>query len=175
MADSAQAAASPPATKSKGTKGEKKFVRRGKSKFPEIQAVMRKLQEAADKLNVRSDIEPAAYPHPPASNGLYFTSAKEAAAVNKITYWEPPANDDTIPATQAEIEAWVKKLLDAIKNNEGCLRTNKDKDSSAFISRWAEGASYFSARALEAAAWKLAVSSLVACDHHCANLSRQRG
>jgi len=139
------------------TKGEKKFVRRGKSKYPEIEHVIGKLQKAADMLNKRNDLEPAVYLHPPATNSLYFTSLQEAEAVNKITYWEPPANDDTIPTTQVRIEAWVVKLLGAMKNNEGCLRTNDDKDNSATVRRWGEEASYYPPTALEAASWKIIV------------------
>ncbi|KAJ4991151.1 hypothetical protein SVAN01_03279 [Stagonosporopsis vannaccii] len=136
-------------------KREKKFVRRGKSKYPEIAKVLGKLQRAADILNERSDLEPATYPHLPARNGLFFTNTQEAESVNKITYWEPPANDNTIPTTQAEREAWVVKLLVAIRNNEGCLKTNNDKDSSAFVRRWGNDAGYYSTTALEATAWKL--------------------
>ncbi|KAJ8118694.1 hypothetical protein OPT61_g381 [Boeremia exigua] len=132
-----------------------KFTRRAQSKFSEIQDVMEKLQAAADQLNARDDIEPADYPHPPYTNGLYFTSAQAAAAVNMITYWEPPTDDDTIPTTQAEREAWVIRLMASIKNNRGCLKTNEQKDSQSFLRRWADGATFFPATAVEAVAWKI--------------------
>ncbi|KAH6639204.1 hypothetical protein C7974DRAFT_373467 [Boeremia exigua] len=135
-----------------------KFTRRTKSRYPEIMKVMKRLQDASEVLNERNDIEPAIYPNPPAASGLHFSSAQAASVVNKIVYWEPPANDTTIPTTQSEREAWVVKLLTSIRNNQGCLKTNEKQDSQSFLRRWAPGATFYTATTLEAVAWQVLVS-----------------
>ena len=152
-----------PASTPAGTEKKKKWVRRQHSKYPEIMAVMARLQEAAQKLTEWENSKPAVQPLLPAPNGLYFSSILGANAYNNITYWDPPVNDSTIPTTQAARENLVIELLSDIKNNKNCLKTNEQKDSQSFQNRWADGANFYAAPALEAVAWRL---SELAIDVH---------
>lgn len=145
------------ATRKKTSTSEKKWKRKSKSKYAEVQAVVGKMQDAADKLNEWEETKPEESPLQVLSNGLYFNSAKEANALDMITYWDPPKDDLTIPTTQEARVAVVKKLVANIKNNKNCLTLGED--GKAFMNRWGDKASFFKESALEAVAWNVLVSS----------------
>jgi hypothetical protein len=119
--------------------------------------VLPQLQEAAGKLNKWEETRPQEQVESRSSSGLFFGSVEAANAANMITFWDPPANDVTIPTTQADKEAVVKDFVVAIKNNKGCLTLGTERQ--AFKTRWADGAVFFKESAIEAVAWRILVSS----------------
>lgn len=136
----------------------KTWVNRKASKHDDIAAVIPAIQCAVKVLKERDDTDPPPDPTNLLPSGLYFSSPTAAAAANLITYWDPPANDPSIPRTQAGVEAWIHRLVDAINNNVGCVKTNTEKDSQGWIIRWGDGAVFYRKTAIEAVAWKLYVS-----------------
>lgn len=125
----------------------------------EISGVMDKLRDVVDKLNQQEHTHPAPNTRAPAANGLYFSRFEDAATANLITYWDPPTDDDTVPTTQASREAWIHRLVTAIKNNKGCLKANENRESKAFRIRWADNAIFYPPTAFEVVAWKILVST----------------
>ncbi|KAJ4319239.1 hypothetical protein N0V94_004028 [Neodidymelliopsis sp. IMI 364377] len=140
-------------TKTSALKVEKKWKRKSKSKHETIKRVLPQLQEAADKLNKWEETRPQERVESRTSSGLFFGSVEAANAANMITFWDPPANDVTIPTTQADKETVVKDLVVAIKNNKGCLTLGTERQ--AFKTRWADGAIFFKESAIEAVAWRI--------------------
>lgn len=136
----------------------KKWVVKQKSKYADIEAVIPQMQTVVKKLRERNDTD--LLPDPPnrRPSGLFFSNAEEAASANRLRYWEPPANDNSIPTTQVEIEAWVRRLVDAMLNDQGCLKTNSEQESRSHVNRWSAGAQFYRRRAIEAVAWRLLVS-----------------
>ena len=149
----------PSATTSSSRVKKRKWTRRDHSKFSEIMNVLPKFHDAVEKLSQRNDTHPDPDALTPAANGLYFSRYQDAAVVNMITYWQPPQDDDTIPTTQASREIWIHRLLSAIKNNQGCLKTNESKPSTSFQIRWGTNATFYPPTAIEAVAWKILVST----------------
>jgi hypothetical protein len=125
--------------------------------------VISKLQNAADKLNIWEETKPEEQSMSRSSTGLYFGSVDAANAINKISYWDPPKNDATIPTTQDARENVVKELVIMIKNNKGCLVLN-GVERKAFLNRWGDDADLFDAWAIEAVAWRILVSFPTLCN-----------
>jgi hypothetical protein len=138
-----------------------KWVFKKKSKYTDVAAVIPQMQSAVEKIKERSDIDMLPDPQNLLPSGLYFSNANEAALANWIRFWESPANDETIPITQSDMEAWVHRLVDAMFNEQGCLRTNSEQESKSHINRWSAGAQFYRRTAIEAAAWRLVVSFLL--------------
>lgn len=136
----------------------KTWVSRKASKHDDIAVVIPAMQSAVKVLKERNDTDPSPDPTNRLPSGLYFSSADAAASANLITYWDPPANDLSIPSTQAGVESWIHRLVNAINNNVGCIKTNTEKDSKSWIIRWGDGATFYRKTAIEAVAWKLYVS-----------------
>jgi hypothetical protein len=116
------------------------------------------MQNAVQKLKGRNDTDPLPDPPNLLPSGLFFSDANAAALANLIRYWESPANDRSIPTTQAEAEAYIHRLVNAINNNVGCVKTNTERDSKGWVIRWADGAVFYRKTAIEALAWRLYVS-----------------
>lgn len=142
---------------SSGTR-TKTWVSRKASKHDDIAVVIPAMQSAVKVLRERNDTDPSPDPTNLLPSGLYFSSPNAAALANLITYWEPPANDPSIPSTQAGVEAWIHRLVNAINNNQGCVKANSESDRKGFVVRWGNGAVFYRKTAIEAVAWKLCVS-----------------
>lgn len=71
------------------------------------------------------------------------------------TYWRAPRDDSTIPQTQAEIDAHVEKLIDAMRNNRD---TNEVSTTKQFLNRWGNDATYYSGQEFNVAANEVVVS-----------------
>jgi hypothetical protein len=65
-------------------------------------------------------------------------------------YWNAPQNDDTIPTTEALQYECVKKLVVAMRNNQGCKEVSTAK---MFLNRWASDATHYSMEEFESIAW----------------------
>jgi hypothetical protein len=138
-----------------------KFVSKKKSKYTDVAAVIPQMQSAVEKIKGRNDTD--MLPDPPnlLPSGLYFVGPNEASLANWITFWESPANDNSIPTTQSDMEAWVHRLVRSMLNEQGCLRTNTDQESKSHTNRWSAGAQFYRRTAIEAVAWRLLVSFLL--------------
>lgn len=150
----------PKKSSSSATLTNKKWVSKKTSKHTDITAVIPAMQSAVRKLRARSDTDPLPDPSTLLANGLYFTNADSAVRANRITYWQSPSNDQSVPTKQVEVESWIHRLVNAISNNIDCVKTNLDKDSKGWMVRWANGATFYRKTAIEALAWKLLVSVL---------------
>jgi hypothetical protein len=71
-------------------------------------------------------------------------------------YWPAPANDVTIPITDAEVMAYTNELVKAIRNNQNC---KEGENTSTFRNRWGTTAKYYTSDELEAIAREVVVSS----------------
>lgn len=142
-------------------KTTKKWVIKQTSKYDEIRALIPQMQSAVKLLKDRNDTD--LLPDPPnrLPSGLFFRNATDAASANLIRFWQPPLNDTTIPTTQGEEESWVQRLVNAMFNEDGYLKTNEEQDSKSHVNRWSQGADFYRKTAIEATAWRLVVSFLV--------------
>ncbi|KAF2002099.1 hypothetical protein P154DRAFT_151256 [Amniculicola lignicola CBS 123094] len=77
---------------------------------------------------------------------------EEAEADGWSVVWNKPEDDRSIPSTNDEERIWVRRVRDAIANNEG---VNEKRAGKAFSNRWAEGATYYTLRAFEKRAWRI--------------------
>ncbi|KAG9203059.1 hypothetical protein G6514_003581 [Epicoccum nigrum] len=143
------------ATSQQPPTANKSWVMKKSSKHDGILAVIPEMQTSVQKLKDRNDTDPPLDPPIQLPSGLFFQNAKAAALANLITYWEPPASDPSIPATQGQTEVWIHRLVNAINNNMGCVKANSEKDSKRWVVRWANGAVFYRKTAIEALAWQL--------------------
>lgn len=134
---------------------EKHWARRRDSKFPEIEALIPRLQAAADYFNEREQTLPEKHPQTQKSTELFFDSAAEAmyANLDTIDHWAPPKSNPSIPTTHAEKVALIKELVSAIMNTDNCLTTNSD--DAAYQERWGPNSTFYHASQIEVVAWRL--------------------
>ncbi|KAF2800247.1 hypothetical protein K505DRAFT_202625, partial [Melanomma pulvis-pyrius CBS 109.77] len=66
--------------------------------------------------------------------------------------WSAPKPDDTIPTTDADMQALVKNLVLAIANNQDCLCSSTNR---IFRNRWAAGANFYRPEQFEKLAWRI--------------------
>jgi hypothetical protein len=69
-------------------------------------------------------------------------------------YWTAPADDETIPTTDADIIAHVDRLAKAMQNIKGC---REKTTTGQYRNRWSLGSSYYSEDHFKAAACELVV------------------
>jgi hypothetical protein len=70
-------------------------------------------------------------------------------------YWKAPANDFTIPRTDAEKLPYIHTIVNCIRSNENVKEV---QTTGSFRHRWADGATYFSDEEVLASACKIVVS-----------------
>jgi hypothetical protein len=70
-------------------------------------------------------------------------------------YWKAPANDFTIPRTDAEKLPYIHTIVNCIRSNENVKEV---QTTGSFRHRWADGATYFSDEEVLASACRIVVS-----------------
>jgi hypothetical protein len=70
-------------------------------------------------------------------------------------YWKAPANDFTIPRTDAEKLPYIHTIVNCIRSNENVKEV---QTTGSFRHRWADGATYFSDEEVMASACRIVVS-----------------
>lgn len=92
------------------------------------------------------------------NTGLFFDTYEEAIQVAFDLEWSFPANDPTVPTTDAEKQAWVKKLVKAFLNRRGIL----DKQTGPVLNaRWLQRredgsyCDYYGEDSIERVCWDL--------------------
>jgi hypothetical protein len=92
---------------------------------------------------------------PDPKTGRFFDNYEKVVLAKSQIAWTAPADDGSIPETAEEIAAVVAALVNAIRNNAGCVEKS---DSKSFVNRWGANATYYEAEEIEMIAWDAVVS-----------------
>ncbi|OAL57365.1 hypothetical protein IQ07DRAFT_638703 [Pyrenochaeta sp. DS3sAY3a] len=89
-------------------------------------------------------------------HNLNYANSAQALAHLPTDIWTCPSNDATLPSSQAEREAWVEKLVDAICN----VQNVEDKVDNSFKVSWFDPttgvlSNHYSMEDKEEVAWKI--------------------
>ena len=101
-------------------------------------------------------------------NGMFFSSYEDFKQCSNGPAWEPPANDETVPLSDDQMEPYVKKLTAALTDMTQFI----DKPGNVMKKRWLdqdyeEGKQnsaqvtngFYPEHAFEGVAWEIAVST----------------